>query len=929
VRITVLGPVEVHYDHDRILTPARRQERLLLGILALNAGEAVPIDRLCALLWEDNPPANAHAAVRTYVARVRAVLAQAGDAAGGGVVLESRRGGYLLAAEPEIVDAHRFRRLLSQAGRTDDLSARDRLLRDALALWRGPALQNAATDQLRERLCADLTEQRLHAIEESMGTGLALGRHRELLPDLARLNTEHPLRERLVELHMLALYRDGRTAEALDVYDRTRTRLADELGLDPSPALRRLHGTIARGEPVPAAGRPAGGSGDAVTPAQLPANPAGFAGRVAQLDHLDAMLTNPPSAVVISAIAGTAGVGKTALAVHWAHRVRHRFPDGQLYVNLRGFGPTATVMSPADAVRGFLDALAVPAQRIPSDLAAQTDLYRGLLADKRMLVVLDNARDADQLGPLLPGAPGCMVLVTSRTQISDLATGGRVQPLTLDLLTPAEARQLLARRLGPDRVAAEPDAVEEIIARCAHLPLALAIVAARAATHPEFTLTGLAGELRDSRARLDALTAGDPASDVRVVFSWSYQTLGGAAALLFRLLGLYPGPDISAAAAASLAGLPLPWVRPLLAELTAAHLIVEHAPERYSFHDLLRPYAAEQAHAHDSEADRHAALHRLFDHYVHTAHAASRGINQHRDPVPLDPPLPEVTPEDPADAEQAMAWFTIERPVLLAAIDQPGFDRHTWQLAWALADFFDYRGHWHDWTTTQEAALAAATRMGNRSEQARAHRILALACTRVGRHEDGYSHLGQALELYQELGEPAGQAHTHRDLAVVFHRLRRHREALDHALRSLEMFRAADHRAGEARALNMVGYCYSQIGEHGLAIESCAQALPLFQELGLRSGEAATWDSIGYAHHYLGHYSEAIGCFERALELFRQDGIRYQEAETLTHLGDSRLGGGDPGAAEEAWRQALTILEDLDHPEVAEVRARLDRGPGG
>src|SRR5262249_40894759 len=464
----------------------------------------------------------------------------------------------------------------------------------------------------------------------------------------------------------------------------------------------------------------AAGEGRGV-PRQLPKAPVAFTGRVRELDRLNEALTavlDPAEpadervgVVVISAIAGTAGVGKTALAVHWAHQVADRFPDGQLYVNLRGFDQVGAVMGYAEAGRGFRDALGVPVAGIPVGVDAQAALYRSVLAGRRMLVVLDNARDPGQVRPLLPAAPGCLVLVTSRNQLCGLVAADGARLLTLDLLTRAEARTLLARRLGPDRTAAEPDAVEEIITRCARLPLALAVVAARAATHPRFPLHALTADLRGVHDRLDALDGGDLATDVRAVFSWSYQALGGGAARLFRLLGLHPGPDISTPApvtpppaAASLAARPAPGARALLAELARANLVVEHAPGRHTSHDLLRVYASQLAQTIDSDGERRAATGRMLDHYLHTAYAADRMLYPARDPIMLAPLRPGVTPEQPADHQQALAWFTAEHPALLAAVEYAGatgWDTHTWQLAWTLWTFLHWQGHWHDQVPVQ------------------------------------------------------------------------------------------------------------------------------------------------------------------------------------------------------------------------------------
>jgi tetratricopeptide (TPR) repeat protein len=664
-------------------------------------------------------------------------------------------------------------------------------------------------------------------------------------------------------------------------------------------------------------------------PRQLPAAVAHFAGRSGELAVLTGLLrgrADVGGTVAISALGGTAGVGKTALAVYWAHQVADRFPDGQLYVSLRGFDPAGTVLDPAEAVRRFLDALGVPVERIPADADAQAALYRSELAGRRMLVVLDNARDTAQVRPLLPGAPTCLVLVTSRNQLSGLVAADAAHPITLDLFTPGEAHQLLARRLGPDRLAAEPEAVEEIITCCARLPLALAIVAARAATQSHLPLHTLASELRGAGARLDTLTTDDPATEVRAVFSWSYHALTAEAARLFRLLGLQPGPDISVAAAASLAALSLSRARALLVDLAEAHLIVEPAPGRYTLHDLLRAYATEQANATDTDHERHAATYRMLDHYLHTAHTAARLLGPHRDPLTLTPPQPGSTPEHPADHQQALAWFAAEHPVLLAAVNHAaatGFDTHTWQLAWTLTDFLNRRGHWHDWAATQQAAVTAAGQLADPAVQAGAYRLLALSYIRLGRLDDAHTQLRHAIDLCRQAGDLAGQAHTHLNLGEVRERQGRHREALDHARQALELYRATGHQRGQAMALSDLGWSHALLGEHQQALTCCQEALTLHQELDDRHGQAATWDSLGYAHHHLGQHTQAIACYQQALDLFRDLGNRYHEAATLTHLGDTHHAIGDPAAARDAWQQALAILDQLDHPDAEQVRAKL------
>jgi tetratricopeptide (TPR) repeat protein len=647
-------------------------------------------------------------------------------------------------------------------------------------------------------------------------------------------------------------------------------------------------------------------------PRQLPAAVAHFAGRSGELAMLTGLLRGRAEAggmVVISAIGGTAGAGKTALAVYWAHQVADRFPDGQLYVNLRGFDPTGQVMDPAEAVRRFLDALHVPPERIPADLDAQAALYRSHLAGRRMLVVLDNARDTAQARPLLPGAPTCLVLVTSRNQLTGLIGADGAHSISLDLLSATEARELLARRLGADRVAAEPDAVAEIVTRCARLPLAL--VAARAAVRPHVRLHTLAGELRDTQQRWEALTGDDPTTDVRTVLSWSYRALSPHAAGLFRLLGLHPGPDVAAPAAASLTALPIDQLRLLLAELTRASLLTEHTPGRYTLHDLLRAYATEQAHRIDSDLQRRAATHRILDHYLHTAHTADRLLDPARGQPTLIPPRPGVGPEPLADLQQARDWLTAEDAGLLAAVDHAaatGFDTHTWQLAWALWPFLDRRGHWRGYAAAGSAAVAAAGRLADPTAQARAHRILAGAYTRLGHFDDAHTQLWHALDLYRQAGDQAGQAHTHNNLAHLGERRGRPAQALDHARQALNLFRAAGHQAGQAESLNNIGWHHALLGDHQQALTYCQQALALFQELGDRWGEASTWDSLGYAHHHLGYHTQAIACYQHALTLFRDLGDRYNEATTLINLGDTHHTAGNPTAARDAWQHAL------DHP---------------
>jgi tetratricopeptide (TPR) repeat protein len=474
-------------------------------------------------------------------------------------------------------------------------------------------------------------------------------------------------------------------------------------------------------------------------------------------------------------------------------------------------------------------------------------------------------------------------------------------------------------------VAAEPEAVDTIIADCARLPLALAIAAARAPPGEGVAVAAQAADLHDAGRRLDTLDAGDPASQVRAVLSWSYTTLSPPAARLFRMLGHHPGPDISAAAACSLAGCLPARVHPLLMELTRASLIAEHTPGRYVWHDLLRAYAAELG-AQDPEPERRTALARLLDHYAHTADAAAELLYPQRGTLTPAGPEPGTSPEDPADPGQASAWLTAEDAVLLAAVEHAaatGFDRHVWQLAWALDDFLDRRGRWHDKATVQQAALAAAERRCDRQAQARAHRHLAVAYVRLRRFDDAHTHLRHAVELAMQIGDREGQAAAHHHLTLLRERQGHYRQAAEDARQCVDLYRATGSRWGLALGLNALGWCHARLGDHLRALTLCRQAMALHRELGDRYGQAVTWDSLGYAHHHLGQHARAIACYHHALELYAELGQRHGEADTLSRLGDTHLVAGHPRGAQTAWRQALTVLDELHHPNADQLRTKL------
>jgi DNA-binding SARP family transcriptional activator len=940
VRFALLGTLTLADGTGNPVTVSGARQRALLACLLLSANAPVSAGALAEAMWDGSPPPGAATTLRSHVRRLRVSLGPEVAAR-----ITACDPGYLIAVgEPEL-DVLGFGRACRDAGaarraarwpETSVASAR------ALELWRGTPLLDVPSQVLHDQFVPGLEQLHLQALEDRTEADLRLGHPDRFIPELRDLAAQYPLREQFHAQLMEALARAGRRAEALEAYRHARRALKAELGIEPGPHLQLLHQQILDGDPAldaPPAGRDStpqalaphtgAASSPVEVPRQLPGAVAHFTGRSAELARLSQLLDQAacqaPGTVVISAIGGTAGVGKTALAVHWAHRVAPRFPDGQLYVNLRGFDPAGQPVTPAEAVCDFLHALGVTTGQMPPGLAGMTALYRSLLADRHMLVVLDNAGDAAQVRPLLPGASGSLVLVTSRHQLTSLAAAEDAQLITLDTLTETEAHELLAGRVGAGRTGAEPAAAADLVRLCAGLPLALAIAAGRAAASPGVPLAALAAELRQARQRLDVLSA-DATVSVRAAFSWSYRELGDAAAQMFRLLGVHPGPDITVAAAASLAGIPPGQAGPVLAGLAAEGLLTAHAPGRYALHDLLRIYAAEQARAQDSDADRRAATGRVLDHYLRTARAGALLIRPSREPVTSPPPQPDVTPEQPEDPAQAMGWFAAERRVLLAVISLAAdarFDIYAWQLPWAIAESLDRHGHWRDYATTQRTALAAASRLGDTAGQAIASRLLAIACARLTGYDEARTHLTRCLELSEQAGDQAGQARTHRAFSWLAMHQGRHVEAISHTEQALTLFQAIADQAGQAYTLNSLGWHHAQLGSCHQARLFCGQALALHRKLGDQHGEAATWDSLGYISHHLGRPRSAIWCYQHALTLFRTLGDRYHQADTLTHLGDAHQATGGQQQAQDAWQEAASLLRDLNHPDEARIQEKL------
>ena len=913
----ILGPLLVHDGEIQVDVPNGRR-RVLLAALLMHTGNPVPAGALAEVVWDGSPPPGSEVTLRSHVLGLRRVL---GLRAGARVV--TRHSGYLLQAGEDEVDVLRFRCLCRDGGTALREGAWDRaagLLGEALSLWRGMPLADIPSESLRRDEGQELEELRLQAEEWRIDAALHLGRHDELIPGLRSLAARHPLQERFHGQLMLALYRCGRQAEALAAYRRVRDVLVTELAVEPGPDLRDLHQRILSADPdlkVTEPTRPAGAGPQRAVPRELPPAVPGFTGRQAELPALTRLLDRSgeqaPGTVVISAIGGTAGVGKTALAVHWAHQVAGRFPDGQLYVNLRGYDPAQPVPA-ADALAAFLRSLGVPGQDIPPEADERAARYRSLLAGKRMLVVLDNAGSADQVRPLLPGTPACTVLVTSRDALAGLVARDGATRLDLDVLPPQDAVALLRTLIGA-RVDADPGAAAELAAECCRLPLALRVAAELAASRPAVPLSGLTGELADLRIRLDLLDAGgDPSTQVRAVFSWSYRHLDAADARTFRLLGLHPGPDLEPYAAAALTDAAVPQARQALDVLARAHLIQPASPGRYGMHDLLRSYARELTATVDGGEEQHAALTRLFDHYLHTAATAMDTLypaeRRRRPRIPL-PSAPVPPLADPASARE---WLDGERAALVAAAAHTA--AHSWpghatRLAATLASYLDNGGHLAEANNIFSHALSAARRTGDHSAEATALNDIGNVDWQQARYQQAGDHHRQALALFRKAGDRAGEARVLINIGLDETDLGRYERAARHQQQAVAIYRDLGDRFGEARALGNLGLARRMQGRYQEAAGYYQRTLDLFREIGDRLGEAWTLARLGVVDLRLGRYQQAAGYLQRALALFREIGSTAGEAETLVRLGEVDLGLSRYEQAAGNFEQALAIFREI------------------
>ncbi|GAA3668185.1 BTAD domain-containing putative transcriptional regulator [Nonomuraea antimicrobica] len=895
--------------------PAR--QRCVLAALLVDVGQIVSTDQLIYRVWAEAPPRRVRNTLHSYLARLRAVV-QCPE--GDGVTLFRQAGGYVLDAPREQVDLHRFRMLVDQ-GRDVGDEKRAVRLREALGLWQADVLGGVSGEWV-EGMRRQLDEEHLTASLLYQDIQLSHGRHEELLPGLRDLVASHPFDERLAARLMSVLSRCGRQAEALRLYERVRRELAEQLGVDPGPELRARHLEVLSSAPAPArlAAVPA-----LPVPRQLPLAPMEFEGRareLAVLDRMDEQDTNP-----VLTLVGTGGVGKTYLALHWAHQHLDRFPDGQLYANLRAFNPAGECQEPGTVLRGFLEGLGVEPAAIPADHDARSALYRSLVAGRRLLVVVDDVRDAAHIIPLLPGSPTCVVLITSRNQLAELTVTHGARTLTLDVLPPTEARRMLTRHIGKSRVAAEPEAVTALLEHCAGLPLALGILASRVMTHPEFPLAFLAEELREESSRLDALYVGGPNTDIRAVLTSSYRALDPAAASTLGLLGLAPGPTIGLRTAAALLDLPLPSARKLLRTLEDAHLLHQYVPGRYRMHDLVRLYAIETAERDMPDGEGEVAMRRLVGFFLRGAIAADRLLYPNRLRARLEFPRYDAN-QPPQDVAEALTWFDTEYSCLLAAqrlTVARGWDPETLQLAWALDTFCWRQVHQRDRIDLWAAGFEAAERLGEPTGRAVAHWRLGYARALAGQRDQVLHFLYSALTLFEEVGDRGSEAHVHQSLGWVLSQRGEQQQALDHAQRASAVYQVLDNPVWEANALNAVAWCLAQLDRHEEAYVHCEQALSLFRTCNDLDGEAATLDSMGYIAHHMSRHGEAIGHYLSAVDLRDATGNASQKVDSLVRLGDVYAARRRRAEARRTWEWAAGLYRSQHRLKDAErVQAKLD-----
>ncbi|WP_163505038.1 AfsR/SARP family transcriptional regulator [Fodinicola acaciae] len=893
----VLGPFEAIVDASP--TDVRGRQRAVLAALVLSANRTVSYQALTDYAWPE-PPSTRNS-LQTVVARLRRQL--------GNERIVTVGPGYLLRIDPAAVDALRFRELVHAARTAGDPDVELDLLRQALALWRGDPLADVPSERLRHEAGRELTEELLSALERRLDIDLEAGRHREVLGELRSLTAAHPLREALWQRLMLALHRCGRRADALEAYRTAAAAIRDQLGLDPGRHLGDLHQAILEDRssllapPAATIVRP---------PRQLPPDVTGFTGREDQLARLDALI-GPSSAVVIAAIDGAAGSGKTALAVHWAHRVSDLFPDGQLYVNLRGFGP-GTPVEPADALETALRSLNVPVDNIPADIDARAAVFRSELAGRRMLIVLDNARDSDQVRPLLPGTDA-VVLVTSRRQLRGLTVREGARRITVGQLTSADATNLLAGVIGGERVAREPAAAAGIVELCDRLPLTVRLAAEPAARHPGRLLGDLLTELHHQRRRLDTFSLDDTPSDLRAVFSWSYQALAAPAATLFGLLGLHPGNDVSTGAAAALGGVDDRQAAALLDELVSTSMLERRSTDRYELHDLLREYAAEVAETELTATGRDAAIGRLLDWYVHSAANAREKLTDYPHGLRLPTPYEYATPARFGGYPQAIAWWDGQRSTIAALVElavSRGDHRRAavlGELGWAHRYI---RGHWDEMLRIGELTVASARAAGDQFLEAKALNGLATPYSRLHRTEDAIDACRRALTLFEHLGAPVEQLMALINIGSSYNLSSRYGEARDTMRQALALCETTGVRLSKAMVLNNLAVALNGLGHYADALDNARKAAAIFRDLNDPARLAYTLETEADASAGLGDRTTAIASYRDALDQAEHAGVTTLAVAVRGSLGRQLLAAGHRECARDVWTEALRTCEERD-----------------
>ncbi|WP_405762087.1 tetratricopeptide repeat protein [Streptomyces sp. NBC_01420] len=915
LRFNVLGPVEGWSSGVRLRLGGAIQERVLTALL-LAPGKVLPVARLVAAAWDGDPPATASHQVRKAVADLRKRIP------GGTDVLLTDGPGYRLVLEEDQSDLAEFGVLVGKAKSAvaaQRLSEAAGILRSALTLWRGPVLSGAGGPVI-EAAATAVEERRLGVWEEYLALRLSLGESAELIPDLRMLTSQHPFRETMRGQLMLALYRSGRQAEALEEYGRVRELLAGELGVDPGPQLARLYEGILRESPELDGPGPAGPMPTEAAP--LPAGPpctlphdlADFTGREAELAELLHRATRPGGqGPRIVAVDGMGGSGKTSLAVRAAYRLVGEYPDGRLHVDLRGHTPGDRPVSAGTALDGLLRSLGVPGDRIPDDTAGRTALWRATLTGKRLLILLDNAADAAEVRPLLPTDSGCLVLLTSRGRLIDL---DGVHWISLGVMSPRESAALVAETLGRERVAAEPEAAAELARLCDHLPLALRIATARLRNRPRWTLRHLVERLRDETRRLDEFSAGT--RSVSATLRLSYEALDGESRVAFRLLSLHPGGDIDVHGAAALLGCGVRDAEDVLERLLDVHLLRQPDIGLYSFHDLVRTFARSLFDADGPRGEEaSAAVERLLGYYLTAAETACDVLYPGRRHRPTGVERSAADLPDLGDAERARTWFTREQDALLAAVtlaERRGLDRYVVCLSRNLAFQLNASGNLEEYGATGRASVAAAKRLGDLALLGMSLSNLGVACWRLGRFEEGLEAAREGRDVAARTGDRHTEAHSEGTLGQFNSLLGNFPEALTHLRRAIAFERELGAPRAEADNLTLLSTLYEQWGRYEEAEAAALRAIDLQAGLGRFENQFTAFTDLAFAYAGLGRWEDAALGLDRARARLGQGADPGNTAVTLALSADVDQHLGRPARVPDPAEQALELVSSYSSP---------------